>query len=107
MAGTGAFDKDFGYLLPFLDRVAAAAGTLEEQAAREELARLIAEEKGRWARIRELLSGAAGRAAPGADLGAVESAPVAAPPASAPAGGAPHEGYLRTVLTVGSLRRER
>lgn len=76
-----------------MDRVAAAASTLEDQAAREELARLMAEEKARWARIRELLGGAAGRAAPGADLGG-----------AAPAGDSAQESYLRRVLTVGSLR---
>jgi hypothetical protein len=107
MAGTGAFDKDFGYLLPFMDRVAAAASTVEDQAAREELARLVAEEKARWARIRELLSGAPGRAAPGADLGGAAPASVEALPPRVPAGGSPQEAFLRTVLTVGSLRGER
>jgi hypothetical protein len=60
MAKPGAFDKDFGYLMPFLERVAGAAGELEDAAAREELGRLMAEEKVRWARIRELLGGVAG-----------------------------------------------
>ncbi len=52
------FDKDFGYLMPFLDKVAAAAPSLRDPASREELTRLIAEEKQRWARVRQLLSGA-------------------------------------------------
>ena len=52
------FEKDFGYLMPFLDKIAAAASTLPDQAARGELAQLITDEKRRWARIRELLSGA-------------------------------------------------
>ena len=52
------FDKDFGYLMPFLDKVAAAASELQDTAAREELIRLVAEEKQQWARIRQLLSGA-------------------------------------------------
>lgn len=61
MANPGAFEKDLGYLMPFLDRVAAAVDGLEDPAARQELAGLIADEKVRWTRIRELLSGAAGR----------------------------------------------
>ncbi|MCE9666601.1 hypothetical protein LY474_02145 [Myxococcus stipitatus] len=55
-----AFDKDFGYLMPFLDKVASAASGLADAAAREELSRLVAEEKGRWQRIRALLQGASG-----------------------------------------------
>jgi hypothetical protein len=51
------FEKDFGYLMPFLDKVAAAANTLSDTGAREELARLMADEKARWVRIRQLLSG--------------------------------------------------
>lgn len=58
----GQFDKDFGYLIPFLDKVAAAAKTLAEPAAREELARLMSDEKTRWARARQLLSGSQGEA---------------------------------------------
>ena len=54
----GQFDKDFGYLMPFLDKVAAAASALNDPAASEELARLMTDEKTRWARIRQLLSGA-------------------------------------------------
>ncbi len=61
MANPGAFEKDLGYLMPFLDKVAAAADELEDPAAREELARLIADEKVRWTRIRQLLAGSEGR----------------------------------------------
>ena len=57
----GQFDKDFGYLMPFLDKVAASADNLSDPAAREELKRLIADEKPRWSRIRQLLSGASGQ----------------------------------------------
>ena len=57
----GQFDKDFGYLMPFLDKVAASADTLSDPAAREELKRLMADEKPRWSRIRQLLSGASGQ----------------------------------------------
>jgi len=57
MAG-GEFDKDFGYLMPFLDKVAAAASGLSDPAAREELTQLVGGEKKRWTRIRQLLSGA-------------------------------------------------
>ncbi|MFP5263981.1 MAG: hypothetical protein ACLGJB_19030 [Blastocatellia bacterium] len=58
----GQFEKDFGYLMPFLDKVAAAAGGVADPAAREELTRLITDEKRRWTRIRQLLSGAPGAA---------------------------------------------
>lgn len=57
------FEKDFGYLMPFLDKVAAAANALPDQAARAELAQLIIDEKRRWARIRQLLSGTSADAA--------------------------------------------
>ncbi|MCI0489133.1 MAG: hypothetical protein L0229_21280 [Blastocatellia bacterium] len=56
MAG-GEFDKDFGYLMPFLDKVAAAAGKLSDPAAREELEQLVVGERERWFQIRKLLSG--------------------------------------------------
>ena len=58
----GEFDKDFGYLMPFLDKIAGAAPSLADPAARAELTKLMAEEKARWARIRELLGGATGQA---------------------------------------------
>src|SRR5215216_372177 len=57
----GQFDKDFGYLMPFLDKVASAASGLADAAAREELMRLVADEKPRWTRIRQLLSGSQGQ----------------------------------------------
>jgi hypothetical protein len=63
MAKPTGFDKDLGYLMPFLDRLAAAASELPEAGARAELTRLMAEEKVRWARIQELLGGAPGRSA--------------------------------------------
>jgi len=89
----GQFDKDFGYLLPFLDKVAAAAANLTDSAARAELTKLMAEEKARWARIRQLLAGASGQAS--------AAAPV--PPSLSPA---PESQPAREPLsfTVGSLR---
>lgn len=101
MATPGAFDKDFGYLLPFLERVAAAAGELEDAAAREELGRLMAEEKVRWARIRELLGGAAGQ-------GSVPApAPSVAPRLARAHGDSIHGEEPRSAgLTVGSLKRQ-
>lgn len=103
MADPGAFDRDFGYLMPFLDKVAAAAGELQDPAAREELTRLMAEEKARWSRIRELLKGAAGS----------EAAPPAGPQAEArsqavarSSGDGLHRVAPRmTGLTVGSLKQ--
>lgn len=55
------FERDFGYLLPFLDKVAGAVDQLSGP-ARDELANLLQGEKARWSRIRELLAGAPGRA---------------------------------------------
>mgnify|MGYP003353721728 CR=1 FL=1 len=37
MANPSAFDRDFGYLMPFLDKVAAAASALEDAAAHGEV----------------------------------------------------------------------
>jgi hypothetical protein len=100
VANPDAFDRDFGYLMPFLDKVAAAASGLEDPAARAELARLVADEKVRWNRIRELLRGApAGRAAP-----------VGAPAqtlARASADGINRVAPQMTGLTVGSLKNSR
>jgi hypothetical protein len=103
MANPEAFDRDFGYLMPFLDKVAAAASELQDPAARAELARLMAEEKARWNRIRELLRGAGGSKA-----------------AMSPQAGAPAQTLARssadginrvapqmTGLTVGSLKQSR
>jgi hypothetical protein len=53
----GNFSRDFGYLMPFLDRVQAAGEALPPP-TRNELATLLAGERARWARIRELLVGA-------------------------------------------------
>ena len=63
MAKPAGFDRDIGYLMPFLDRVATAANQLPDASAREELTRLMAEEKARWARIQQLLGGTSGRSA--------------------------------------------
>lgn len=54
----GAFDKDFGYLMPFLDKISAAAESISDPAAREEYTQLVSGQKERWSRIRQLLSGA-------------------------------------------------
>ena len=78
----GQFDKDFGYLLPFLDKVAQAADSMSNPAASRELRELVSGEKARWIRIRELLespskatpskvgpstAGASAKPAPGAE----------------------------------------
>jgi hypothetical protein len=100
MATGTRFDRDFGYLMPFLDRVAQAASELEDATAGAELSRLMAEEKRRWARIRELLNGA--RSAP-------EAARAPFPPAlaarEAPARRPPEHPQGPLPLTVGSLRK--
>ena len=91
----GQFDRDFGYLMPFLDKVAAAAGKLTDSAARTELTKLMAEEKARWARIRQLLAGATGQSSPAAP--APSSHAIAPAPESQPA-------REPLSFTVGSLR---
>ena len=95
MAG-GAFEKDFGYLMPFLEKVAAAANTITDAAAREELKRLVAGEQSRWLRIRELLSG--GAATPSQPV-AKSAAPIAQAPVESPVQPSPPKQF-----TVGSLR---
>jgi hypothetical protein len=105
MANPDAFDRDFGYLMPFLDKVAAAASELQDPAAREELARLMAEEKARWNRIRELLRGAGG------SKGALQASPRAGAPAQtlarSSADGINRVAPQMTGLTVGSLKQSR
>ncbi len=106
MAQPAGFDRDIGYLMPFLDRVTAAADTLPDATAREELKRLMAEEKVRWARIQQLLGGAAGK---GTSAPAVTGprAPSRAPElARARADGINREQPLQAGLTVGSLKRQ-
>jgi hypothetical protein len=80
-----AFDRDFGYLMPFLDKVRAAGEALPS-GPREEIATLLAGERERWTRIRELLAGG--------------SSSQATPQTRAPAPAAGPPGY-----TVGTLRR--
>jgi hypothetical protein len=105
MANPEAFDRDFGYLLPFLDKVAAAASELQDPAAREELARLMADEKARWNRIRELLRGAEGsKAAP--PEGSRPGAP-AQTLARSSGDGINRVAPQMTGLTVGSLKQSR
>ena len=94
----GEFDKDFGYLMPFLDKVAAAAPSLADPAARAELTKLVADEKARWARIRQLLGGAAGQTVPQASTPSNNAAAQAA---------APPDAREPLSFTVGSLRPRR
>jgi hypothetical protein len=104
VANPEAFDRDFGYLMPFLDKVEAAASELEDAAAREELARLLADEKARWNRVRELLRGAPG------SKGAPQAARPAAPSqtlARSSGDGINRVAPLMTGLTVGSLKGSR
>jgi hypothetical protein len=53
---TDAFEKDFGYLIPFIEKVGAAAAGADPS-VRAELSGLVSGEAERWARIRALLSG--------------------------------------------------
>ncbi|HEX5735840.1 MAG TPA: hypothetical protein VF131_23640 [Blastocatellia bacterium] len=95
-----AFDKDFGYLIPFLGKVAEAANTITDPAAREELKRLVAGEQAKWLRIQQLLSGATAQAAPPANPSTAAAEKTAAG-ATAPA--VPQPAPERR-FTVGSLR---
>lgn len=103
VANPDAFDRDFGYLMPFLDKVAAAAAGVEDPAAREELSRLIADEKVRWERVRELLRGASGSKGASAD----RPAPSARTLARSSADGINRVAPTMTGLTVGSLKGSR
>ncbi len=104
MAKPAGFDRDIGYLLPFLDRVAVAADTLPDATAREELRRLMAEEKARWARIQQLLGGAAGR---GASAPAAVSTPSHPPELARSRADEINRVQPRQAgLTVGSLKRQ-
>ena len=103
MAAPGAFDKDFGYLMPFLDKVAAATGDLADPAAREELTRLLAEEKVRWQRIRDLLKGASGSGS----VSRAAAASVAPALARSSADGINRVAPVMAGLTVGSLKQSR
>ncbi|AKJ05865.1 hypothetical protein ATI61_110386 [Archangium gephyra] len=98
MAQPAGFDRDIGYLMPFLDRVTAAAETLPDATAREELKRLMADEKARWARIQQLLGGAAGKG-----TGTPSNAPQLA---RARADEINREQPRQAGLTVGSLKRQ-
>ncbi|HKG20844.1 MAG TPA: hypothetical protein VKC34_03015 [Blastocatellia bacterium] len=60
------FDKDFGYLMPFIDKVIEAANRATDAATRAELLELVGGQKQRWARIGELLSGQTAATAPSA-----------------------------------------
>jgi hypothetical protein len=114
MAKPGGFDKDIGYLMPFLERVAVAASQLPDASAREELTRLMAEEKARWARIQELLGGAPGRGGAPAMAPAPQVAPLAGPgaPSTAPMLARAHGDEINRAqprqagFTVGSLKRQ-
>ena len=96
----GQFDKDFGYLMPFLDKVAASANNLSDPAAREELKRLMADERPRWSRIRQLLSGASGQSPSASKIAEANPAKVN-PAARAELSATEKETWS---FTVGSLR---
>lgn len=108
MAKPAGFDRDIGYLMPFLDRVAAAARELPDAGAREELTRLMTEEKARWARIQQLLAGATGgaAAAPGTAAAGPRSPSTVPELARARADEINRVQPRQAGLTVGSLKRQ-
>lgn len=77
------FEKDFGYLMPFLDKIDGAAKALSDPTARAEAIELVTGERERWSRLRELLAGAAGNAQ-GRSSETAQPAPSHTGPASAP-----------------------
>lgn len=89
--------RDFGYLMPFLDKVAQVSASLPPP-AREELGRLLGGEKEKWERIRAVLSGAAPISPTGAarDLTGRAAPSVRAAP-----------DRVRTGFTVGALNKEK
>ncbi|MFL5351947.1 hypothetical protein [Archangium sp.] len=108
MAKPAGFDRDIGYLMPFLDRVAAVARELPDAGAREELTRLMAEEKARWARIQQLLAGAGGSTAPASGTAAAgpHSSSTVPELARARADEINRVQPRQAGLTVGSLKRQ-
>ena len=93
-----------------MDKVAAAAADLPDASAREELVRLVAEEKVRWERIRSLLQGAPGQRGGSKPAPAPSRAP--APAAAPPLARVSSDGVNRVApreagLTVGSLKDSR
>lgn len=60
---SSSFDRDFGYLIPFLEKVTNAAESMSSPAGAE-LRDLLSGEVAKWNRIRALLSGAASQPAP-------------------------------------------
>ncbi|RKH54106.1 hypothetical protein [Corallococcus llansteffanensis] len=108
MANPISFDRDFGYLLPFMDKVASAASELPDASARQELVQLMAEEKLRWERIRSLLQGAPGRGASAASSREAARLPTDAPPlARVSADGVNRVARREAGFTVGSLKNSR
>jgi len=106
------FDRDFGYLLPFLDRVTRAASDHPDAQVRAELAQLLSDERARWTRVRELLAARPGvaRVAAAPTLEATGQARPAPAASGGPGGGSPmapsqsaQESFPK-VLTVGPLR---
>ena len=94
----GPFDKDFGYLLPFLDKIAQAADSLSNPAASRELKELVSGEKARWIRIRALLDNPSKVTA---NTAGASSTPAAA---NAPAPAAPADRPSPPQFTVGRLK---
>ena len=108
MANPINIDRDFGYLLPFMDKVASAASDLSDASAREELVQLMAEEKVRWERIRSLLQGASGRGAPSVAPREASRQAAAAPPLARVSGDGVNRVARREAgFTVGSLKDSR
>jgi hypothetical protein len=104
------FERDFGYLMPFLDKLSETAKTLADPAARERLSRLMAEEKERWAEIRALVSGkpaVGGAQRSGGRPGSGGTAESSAKPGTVPPrrAASPEPSSTAGRLTVGSLRR--
>jgi hypothetical protein len=53
----GALERDFGYLFPFFEKIAAAALAMPAGPERARVEQLVGEERGRWEEIRALVGG--------------------------------------------------
>jgi hypothetical protein len=97
---TAGFERDFGYLFPFLDKLVAAARAMPAGPGRTRLEQLLGEERGRWEEMRGLLAGKA----PARSAAAVKSAPRAPPLVTSANANAARTRPPASTLTVGSLR---
>ena len=94
MAEQSPFAKDFGYLIPFLDKVKAHVEGLPEGPGKAELQGLLASQVTDWKRVKALLSGAEASGDPSPESADQKSPDAPAPEGSTPASLAPVETFI-------------